>query len=398
MAKKDENQMQESTQILGMSDGDPFSTVQIQEAAKVDEEIIADNEEETEEIDETQEVEETEEESEGEGETEEEEVVEESEESEEEESDQTSENPYYNFAQALKSDGFLSEDVEIGEDISGSAIKNLYKNSIQDSAYSEIRSEVLNDLKSEGLDETTVLYAQAIKAGVDVSQLNAAARLERMSNIDIETAKSADKVSLIKSWYKDRGLSEKESARMLEDVEIDEGDDGVDNLAKEAKKFYKNGFKEYKTNQSKALEDNRTAQKRARIESEKRVNAILTKRNIMGESITKEQADDIKKAIYEATEQVELNGQIHNATEFQKFRHEFNTSEEIQLLMFKKFKYLQTDKESIKKEVKEEVEDDFLKGYKKSVKKDITPKKKRKTKKKNNDTGLIETTTTVGFR
>ena len=402
MAKEDElnDGLIESTQILGMidKDGDAFSTVQLQDVAKLDQEIAEDADEEETETDETQEEEETETDD-TEAETEEGEESEESEEEEEEESDENDSddvNPYYALAQSLIKDGFLSEEADIDDEIGGAELKDLYKSSIEQKAYDEIRAEVLEDLNTEGVNENTILYARAIQSGIDISQLNAAARIERYASVNVESISADDRVRLVKEWHKDRKLSDEESKKLLEDVEIDEGDEGVTKLAEKAKEYYKNQFKDYRENQSKLLDESRIAQKKARVESEKKVNSMLTKREIRGEKITKDQAKEIKNAIYNKTEKVEVDGQTYNVTEFQKFLHKMNRDEETQLLMFKKFKYLETDRQTIKKEVKGEVEDDFLQGYKKSVKKDLTPKRKTKRKsKKIND--LTEKATIINF-
>ena len=75
-------------------------------------------------------------------------------------------NPYFYLGQQLREDGFL--DMEIGNDVDGLSIYNAYREKLKKDAEPQVRQEIVSALQAEGFDSQDLLYARAIRQGVDL--------------------------------------------------------------------------------------------------------------------------------------------------------------------------------------------------------------------------------------
>ena len=362
------NNIVETSHIIDFSEeGTPFSTVPQEKVMEIEKEIVKQNEElEPTEIKEVKTPVEVDIE---------EEVVDTIEPALEEEGDIDEEdseeekqvNKYYGFAKSLTSDGFLSEDTEIPEDITPSGIKDLYKSQVEEELRKEVEQNVYTELESKGINQTDILFAKAIRAGVNPALLSDASRYNTFSQIDLEKSTAESKTAIIKAMHKDRGLTDDESTTLIEGFELDEK---LDAVAEKAKEYYKSKFDNYVNNQQEELQKAETRQKEARQQAKVRVDKLLSDKVILGEKITAKQAKAIKSGLYDLTENYEKDGKTYKVSNFQKFMLELQTSDELQLSMYKKWLLKGVDTATLRKELKEEVEDDFLSSYEtKTIKK-----------------------------
>lgn len=293
------------------------------------------------------------------------------------EDDEDSLNPYYYLGNQLKTDGLLSEEDEIGEDISGAELYNRFRESLKKEIEPQVVQEAMNKLAEQGVTDRDILFARAIRQGVDPALLSEASAYEKYASIP-EDADKESKIAVVRAMYQKRNFNENEISRMIETADAE---DEIDDLFNQSKEFFGNKRDEFvQSEQQRAAEYQQRVQQQEQ-EVNKRVKSILSSKKLMGEEISENEANEIYNSIYNPTDVVEVQGQKYRATELQKFLLEFNNNPELKLYLFKKWKYKDMDRDKMKKKVKDEMEKDFLNAYGNKITKKVKKTKQPSNKK-----------------
>lgn len=289
------------------------------------------------------------------------------EESEEEEQD--NDNAYYHLAQQLRSDGFISEEEEISEDIDALTVYNSYKNKLKEDLEESVRQDLINKYQNQGYTDEDLIIARAYRNGVDPRYLSEAGRYEAYASVP-EDAQDSDKVAVIREMYRVRGFNNDEIDGQLSIIEKDKK---VDEKFSESKSFFGSKYTEFKQQIKRTEEEAERKQKENEENVNNLIKSVITNREIRGYKLNSEQTKEIEKAIYTDNTVVEANGQKFKATALQKFLYEWQTNPELVIHSFIREYFKDQYTENIKKEAKKEVENDFLRGYEKSLKKRKSP-------------------------
>jgi hypothetical protein len=288
------------------------------------------------------------------------------------------ENSAYYMALQLRSDGALPEEFEVPEEISYPDIYAAYKDSIESNVYEEVQTQFAQELKNQGVTREELLYARAIHNGIDPNMLSEVSLHRAYSSLDEEATGIEKKKEAIAAMHKSRGLSDTESAGL---INVSEANDKLDELFVTAKGYHKDKFEEFEKQEKeyyKSLEDYREEAKRA---SEKAIADILEKREVVTQKLTKKQASQLRKDIYESTETVTIQGQEHRASKVQKFLLEFQNNAEVQLFSYLSWLNSSENAVNLKEEAKNELEGEFLREYGNIIKGQGSTEKKEETKK-----------------
>lgn len=293
-------------------------------------------------------------------------------------SDDEDVNPYFYLGNQLRSDGFLDEDFEVGEDVSGGDVYNAYRDKLHKELEPQVRQAVYSKLAEEGVNERDILIGRAARMGVDMRLLNQVGLHEKYSSLDDE-APEQDKKDAVLQMYLARNFSATEAENQLD---IYEKSDKFDELYNQAKSFHTQQLETFVENQKQQTALAQQQYEEQQQQTEQMVRSTLSGRKLYGEEFTVEQAKELENAIFNRNVIMDVQGQKVPVTELQAFLTEFETNPELKLYMFKKYKYREVDTEQIKKQVEKAVEDDLLKGYKTAVAKDSRASHKKRVKKK----------------
>ena len=187
------------------------------------------------------------------------------------------------------------------------------------------------------------------------------------------------KVDSIRQMYRSRGFKDHEIENQ---IKIAEEAENIDSLFSESTEFFSEKYSQWVQQEAERAE----TMKRQAEENAHRIDNLIKSsignREIYGERISDAEAKELEKAIYDYNTVIDYAGQKIRVSEIQKFLLEWENSPELRLYLFKKYKFRDSEAESIKKEVKKEIEKDFLKGYETVVRKDTKATVAKQTKQK----------------
>lgn len=288
-------------------------------------------------------------------------------------------NLYYHLGTEFKNDSFLSEDVDIPEDIDGITLKQTIKNKLREELEPEIRQEFQQALANEGYVEQDLIVARALRQGVDPRLLSLSSMYEMYSNVPDDSEVNV-KEDVIVNMYRTKGNLDEEEIRTLVSSLKDDDDptEEFEKRFKSAKDFFQGKYSEFVEQQrAHDAELQKQAQDYAR-QFENLVNSSISNKNIGGMVMSDSQAKQFEDAIRKP-EVFDINGQKYQATELQKFIYDFQASDELKLAVFFLHKFKDQAAEQLKKQVKKEVESEFMKPYKQRIiKKSTASKNKQK--------------------
>lgn len=290
-------------------------------------------------------------------------------------------NPYYELGSEFKKDLFLSEDIEITEDIDGLTLKEKIKDSFKKQLEPQIKAEYDQALAAQGYDEKHLLISRALIQGVDPRLLSEASMYETFANVsdDIDISQ---KELIISQMYRARGFQESEIKNQIRIAKGDDSEDGIvgeefDNLFNSSKKFFEGKYSEFVEQEEIRNRELKKQAEQAVRKSNELIRSVISNKQIkdfkISEDHTREFEDSIRKANI-----VDINGQKYQATELQKFLYDFQIDDELKLLAFYQYKFREQQKQELKKEVKKEVESEFMKSYKSKIIKQKASKNKRR--------------------
>jgi hypothetical protein len=260
------------------------------------------------------------------------------------------------LASIWQREGVLDTDIEIPKDIS---IKDL-KDKVQEAWMKENRDKFEEEIEKLGFTPEMKRYVEDIMSGVDPDTISVSSQYEQIASLPIkgdDEVAAKNREFVILERYKAQGLTAAKAKRLYESA-VDNGDE--DEEAEEAQAFFAKEGKEIKQREAaeKAAEDQR--QEREKEEKVNKVKEVIGSGNISGIKLNKIEAENLKKALFDQTETVQLeNGKKIKVTKFSKQMQDYNNNVEHQVL----FAYLVTnnfDISSLKKAAKIEASDDLF--------------------------------------
>ena len=284
------------------------------------------------------------------------------------------------LAKQLQVEGYIPEDFDQNEDISRDEVYQAVKDGLYETIQSEAISDLEQRLQREGVTREMLTYARAIQNGIDLQTLNAASVHTRFAKMELtEDLPYEDKVSAIKAMHSARGLSEKDSDRL---ISSSEGAGELDADFKESNAFHKTKVKEFEQQEARHAEEIEKERKRVETLQINAINKAVQQRNILGQTLTPEQAGALRDDIYTQNKVVSIGGQSYNASAYQSWLYQFENDPEVKLHAFISYKYLDRAQEVAEAAAKAKIEKNFLDDYTTLSSKKETKKQTDKTKKK----------------
>lgn len=294
------------------------------------------------------------------------------------------ENIGFYLAKQLQVDGYISEDFDPKEDISRDEVYQAVRDGLYETIQSEAVSDLQQQLQREGVTREMLTYARAIQNGIDLQTLNAASVHTRYAKMELtEDLPYEDKVSAIKAMHSARGLSEKDSDRL---ISSSEGAGELDADFKESTTFHKTKVKEFEQQEARHAEKIEEERKRVETLQINAINKAVQQRSVLNQTLTPEQAGALRDDIYTQNQVVSINGQSYNASAYQSWLYQFENDPEVKLQAFISYKYRDRAQEVAEATAKAKIEKNFLDDYtvlsaKKETRKQIDKTEKKETKK-----------------
>lgn len=274
------------------------------------------------------------------------------------------ENPVFFLTRQAIADGLieLDEGEDIPEDVDLGFVYNKYVESIRPKAEQAIYEEVNQRLQSAGIKDEHLPLLQAIENGVPVDDLYVVSRYQKYANVSPDDLESGKKIDIIREWYTERGLTDKEIKRQLEAIDIN---DEVDSELQEAQQFFAQTVQGFAEQQRQiAIQEQRAAE-----DLQKRnlqiVNQVIETKEVLGDKFTDTQVKELKNYIFQRDRYMNVNGQQVPASAYEEFIYRINNDLAYALRAFKRDTFREKDLEVMKEVAEEEANKDFINAYKK---------------------------------
>lgn len=274
------------------------------------------------------------------------------------------ENPVFFLARQAIQDGLidLEEGEEIPENVDLGFVYNKYVESIRPKAEQAILQEVNQRLQNAGIREENLSLLQAIENGVPADELYVVNKYQKYASVDPESIESDHKVEIIKEWYTNRGLSEKEIKRQLEAIDIN---DEIDSELQEAQQFFGETVQGFAQQQRQyALQEQQAAEDLQRRNLQI-VNQVIDSKEILGEKFTDSQVKELKNYIFQRDRVINVGDQQVPASAYEEFIYRVNNDLAYALRAFKRDTFREKDLAVMKEVAAEEANKDFINAYKK---------------------------------
>lgn len=297
-------------------------------------------------------------------------------------------NPYFYLSSKLKSDGFLLEEFDPKENVSGLEVYDAYRKKLQKELEPRITQEVYNKLQSEGVTSEDLLVARAIRQGVDIALLSESTMHERYASLNDKSDRDS-KLNSIRAMYQSRKFSTKEIENLVNIATADD-DENLDDYFSESTQFHKSRWQHFQQEEKERVIREEQTQQAQLDAAEKLVNKIFTARELLGDKLDEQESAILREGIYSPTDRLDIGGQEYTVSKLYKFNYELETNPELKLWLFKKYLTRGMELDSLRKEVTKELEDDIMKAYETSVKKDLRARKKKEIVQKLEETSKPE--------
>lgn len=271
-------------------------------------------------------------------------------------------NPIYFIAKQAMADGYLPNDLEIPKDAGIDFIYTKYKETVQPVIEKRIFEEVEGNLKKLGINEKNIFLLRALENGGSIEDVSEVSKYNKYANMDAYSTEESEKLKVIKDWYNNRGLTDKEQRRNLDAIEMD---DEIESEFEEAQNFFKGIVSKYNEEQELITLQKKEAEEAAQQRNLDIVNNLSTNGKIGDEVLSKEDAALLVKALYEKSPFTFNNAQ-YELSPYEQFFIALNNDFEFGLKVFKDYLLSDRKKDTIKKQVRQEVEEDWLTAYKKA--------------------------------
>jgi hypothetical protein len=276
----------------------------------------------------------------------------------------TTDNPIFFMARQAIADGFidLEEGEEIPEDVDLGFVYSKYVESIRPKAEQAILQEVNSRLQNAGIKDEHIPILQAIENGVPVEDLYVVSRLQKYATADPDQIDDSKKMEIIKEWYQDRGLNEKEVRRQLEAIELN---DEVDSELKDAQKFFADTVDSFAQEQRNYALQEQQATEELQRRNLYLVNQVIETKEVLGEKFTDTQVKELKNYIFQKDRLLNIDGQQLPVSAYEEFMYRVNNDLAYALRAFKRDTFRDKDLAVMKEIAQEEANKDFISAYKK---------------------------------
>lgn len=225
------------------------------------------------------------------------------------------------MAKRMKEEGQLPEDFEITDDISPDDVELAYRKFIEEKAKSEIEADVLSNIRSTYGGDEILETAKRIHFGVSEEEIDTLQAYNILSNVDFnEEDDNYEKAVkyFFTQYYLDKQLPEDEAEA---NAERDFEDFDVEELVKKRKSYFNSKAIDLDQQQRSFIREKEEEERRKVEESRQKINGYLDKGVIDGMTYSKQDMDAVRKALFEKTEILEINGKRHRVTPYYKKRY-----------------------------------------------------------------------------
>ncbi len=276
-------------------------------------------------------------------------------------------NPISIIAKDWKSKGYLPEDFEVTDSLSEEELEEAYRKHKEALIESELRTQILDELKNDGYEPELVEVARLIKYGVPKEQISEAEAYEIAGNVRLDP--NSDEYEnyarhIMAQFYADKGFSPEKIQRYVDrDVE----DDDFENIVDEAQAYFRERAVQYKQYFQQVTQQQEAESRRQAEEAVNKMSSYLDKGEIAGRKYTKEQMAQVRKALFERTEVVvDAQGNRRRVTPYEKKRLEYQSNFELNFRSVVDF-ILGYDPKTIEEEGRAKGRNETLKELNKSV-------------------------------
>lgn len=288
-------------------------------------------------------------------------------------------NVYRAFADVLKQDGLLPEDLEVPENADSTFIGNTLREITEHQVRESVVQQVAQELENQGIRDHHLNMVMMLENGHDPSTISHMGRVEKYSSLSVEDIAESDSYEetmdeVIKSMYELKGFDKKDVDRMLKAIDSETEKEKI--FAEEAVPFHKQTYEQI------VQQERQAAQERAQYEMQKRqhdkqiVENIFSTRQVKDDKLDEKSSQELQKAILTMDQVVQTpDGQQHPTTEFQKFLYEFQTDLEMQIYLFKKLKFQDFNEAKKTDEIRKKVEQELEAGMRSVVENPGDPEK-----------------------
>lgn len=290
-------------------------------------------------------------------------------------------NAYFHLSKELHKDGFLPQDFEIADDISGPDVYSAYKDKLRSDLEPSIRQEVMETLSKQGINEHDILMGRALREGVNPSLLSAAGSYQMYSQLP-DDSNDSDKESVIRAMYQDRGFDSTEAEAQIAAAKSSEDEAAMTELFGRGRKYFGEKYRAFVDNETKRAKELEDSQRIAADKSEQTIKNVIRERKVLDMEISKDLVKEFHDGIYNASEIIDLEGGKVQVTPLQKFLLEFQSNDEMKLYLFHNWMFKDKVGDKIKKAADRKAESDFLSAYEKRTIKRKKSKNSKRTPKK----------------
>lgn len=231
----------------------------------------------------------------------------------------------------FKEDGYeLFSEEELEGDITILDVGSKYKERLREDLTPIVQQEILEDFERKGYNEETLQYAKLIQSGVDVNLVSDINRYDVLSKLKDDIAEDT-KLKVIKEDLIEKGTSERNIARIMEGIEVNET---LDEDFKDARQSFKKRRDELFETKTREAQEAEQHQEKLRQDNLKRVEKILTSGEVKSTKLDKSQVGTLRKSLFEKTVDFKHENKVHKITPFQEFLYNLNNDVEFQLEVF----------------------------------------------------------------
>lgn len=272
-------------------------------------------------------------------------------------------NVYRALADILKSDGLLPEELEVPEDADSTFLGSKMREITESSVREQVVQQVVNELQQQGINDHRINMLMMLENGHDPSTVTQMGKLQTYSELQLESlAENDDYIDIvedvIRSMYEIRGFEQKEIDRMMKALDSDVEKEKV--FQEEAVPFHKQAYDNVIEQERQAAQQRVQYERQLKEYNKQVVENIFQTRKVREESLDEKSAQELQKSILTMDQVIQTpDGQQHPVTEFQKFLYDFQSDLEMQIYMFKKFKFKDQDIKKATDEIRKKVESEL---------------------------------------
>ena len=260
-------------------------------------------------------------------------------------------------ADELKELGYLPEDFDASQVKDPDEVRDKIIENLKGLATEEAKQKLMEEY---GLDDPSVIEtARKLRYGISKEEINTVNIYKTIGSIEPDAfGEDREKVmyAVFKQYYIDRGLGEDEADRNakrdLEDTDYME-------IFERRRKYFLEKAEKLEKEQEERIKKEIERRKKEVEENIKKIQSLLDRGEIDGRRYSKKEIEEFKRAFFEPTEVLEIDGKKYKVTPYFKKKYERSLDIEKALRDAIDF-YFGYDEERIKSNVKKKVYRSFI--------------------------------------